>query len=93
MRTKRVLPKYLTTEELDAFFEAIDDNRDRAIFPIAYHLAFAPVKSDFCGFPIIVRTSADYTQFTCSGSSEVRNDGTWENAVGGADFIPCRFGC
>jgi integrase/recombinase XerD len=37
MRIKRTLPKYLTAEEIEAFFSAIGDNRDRAIFRTAYH--------------------------------------------------------
>lgn len=37
MRRKRTLPKYLTTEEIEAFFAVIEDVRDRAIFRVAYH--------------------------------------------------------
>jgi integrase/recombinase XerD len=37
MRSKRALPKYLTTEEIDALFSVIDHVRDRAIFRTAYH--------------------------------------------------------
>ena len=36
MRTKRILPKYLTIAEIEALFAVIDDNRDRAIFRVAY---------------------------------------------------------
>jgi integrase len=37
MRRKRILPKYLTQEEIEALFSVIDDVRDRAIFRVAYH--------------------------------------------------------
>jgi integrase len=37
MKRHRTLPKYLTTLEIEAFFSVIDDNRDRAIFRVAYH--------------------------------------------------------
>jgi integrase/recombinase XerD len=37
MRRRRTLPKYLTTEEIEAFFSEITDVRDRAIFRVAYH--------------------------------------------------------
>lgn len=36
-RRKRVLPKYLISEEKDALFRVIEDPRDRAIFRLAYH--------------------------------------------------------
>jgi len=37
MRRKRTLPKYLTSEEIEALFSVIEDVRDRAIFRVAYH--------------------------------------------------------
>lgn len=36
-RRKRTAPKYLTTQEKDALFSAIEEPRDRAIFRLAYH--------------------------------------------------------
>jgi integrase len=36
-RRKRVLPKYLIPEELEALFRAIENPRDRAIFRLAFH--------------------------------------------------------
>jgi integrase len=35
--TMRILPKYLTQDELKRFFDVIDSPRDRALFTVIYH--------------------------------------------------------
>lgn len=37
MRKPRPAPKYLTPEEIEAFFSVIKDTRDRALFRVIYH--------------------------------------------------------
>lgn len=37
MRKNATLPKYLSTEEIEALFSAIKDVRDRALFRVIYH--------------------------------------------------------